>query len=215
MVQTNNINKINEPSQEHVYRFPSWYQPKPVQAVQQSGTEPVQPMTQETGQGDMCHPDSVPVLCTGNGAPCTENSAIATREDAPQPVENAVHTFASAPKVPEVPVSEGYNRAQTSTIMSSVEVPVSRHHPPPYPGRPVGTPFRPGQQVWLYRWDDHTPRFDTPVRITEMRTLWPGEQDIGWRNAAGELTWHNARLAVAVETQEMLRQAQDIVRVTT
>ena len=28
--------------------------------------------------------------------------------------------------------------------------------PPPYHSRPVGAPFRPGQQVWLYRWDDHS-----------------------------------------------------------
>lgn len=39
------------------------------------------------------------------------------------------------------------------------------------------------------------------MTIVQMRTLWPSEQDIGWRNAAGEVTWHNARLAVAVETQ--------------
>jgi hypothetical protein len=63
----------------------------------------------------------------------------------------------------------------------------------------MGAPFRPGQQVWLYRWDDQTPRFATPVTIVQMRTHWPGEQDIGWRNAAGELKWHNAWLAVAVE----------------
>ena len=74
--------------------------------------------------------------------------------------------------------------------------------PPLYPGHPMGTPLRPGQQVWLYRWDDQTPRFDAPVTIMQMRTLWPGEQDIGWCNAAGEVTWHSARLAVAVETQE-------------
>ena len=74
--------------------------------------------------------------------------------------------------------------------------------PPPYPGHPMGTPLRPGQQVWLYRWDDQTPRFDVPVTVVQMRTLWPGEQDIGWCNAAGEVTWHSARLAVAVETQE-------------
>jgi hypothetical protein len=74
--------------------------------------------------------------------------------------------------------------------------------PPPYPGSPIGAPFRPGQQVWLYRWDDQTPRFDAPVTIVQMRTLWPGEQDIGWCDAAGEVTWHNARLAVAVKTQE-------------
>ena len=74
--------------------------------------------------------------------------------------------------------------------------------PPPYPGRPVGAPFRPGHQVWLYRWDDQTPRFDAPVTIVQLRTLWPGEQDIGWCNAAGAVSWHNARLAVAVETQE-------------
>jgi hypothetical protein len=72
--------------------------------------------------------------------------------------------------------------------------------PPPYPGSPTGAPFRPGHQVWLYRWDDQTPRFDVPVTIVHMRTLWPGEQDLGWRNAGGEVTWHNARLAVAVET---------------
>jgi hypothetical protein len=72
--------------------------------------------------------------------------------------------------------------------------------PPPYPGHPIGAPFRPGQQVWLYRWDDHIPRFDTPVTIVQLRTLWPGEQDIGWCNAAGEVTWHNVQLAVAVET---------------
>ena len=75
-------------------------------------------------------------------------------------------------------------------------------HPPPYPGRPVGTPFRPGHQVWLYRWDDQTPRFTAPVTIVQMRTLWPGEQDIGWHDATGQLSWHNARLAVAVATQE-------------
>jgi hypothetical protein len=71
--------------------------------------------------------------------------------------------------------------------------------PPPYPGSPLGAPFRPGQQVWLYRWDTHAPRFDAPVTIVQLRTLWPGERDIGWCDAAGELTWHNARLAVAVE----------------
>jgi len=46
--------------------------------------------------------------------------------------------------------------------------------PPPYPGSPVGAPFRPGHQVWLYRWDDQTPRFHAPVTIVQMRTLWPG-----------------------------------------
>jgi len=71
--------------------------------------------------------------------------------------------------------------------------------PPPYPGSPVGAPFHPGHQVWLYRWDNHAPRFDAPVTIVQLRTLWPGEQDIGWCDAAGELSWHNARLAVAVE----------------
>jgi hypothetical protein len=74
--------------------------------------------------------------------------------------------------------------------------------PPPYPGSPVGAPFRPGDRVWLYRWDDHTARFNTPALIVQMRALWPGEQDIGWRNTAGALSWHNARLAVAVETKE-------------
>ena len=71
--------------------------------------------------------------------------------------------------------------------------------PPPYPGSPVGAPFRTGDRVWLYRWDDHTPRFNRPALIVQMRTLWPGEQDIGWRNTAGALSWHNARLAVAAE----------------
>src|SRR5262249_28942293 len=70
---------------------------------------------------------------------------------------------------------------------------------PPYPGRPVGAPFSAGQRVWLYRWDTHAPRFDASVTIVQMRSLWPGEQDIGWCNAAGEVTWHNAWLAVAVE----------------
>jgi hypothetical protein len=73
--------------------------------------------------------------------------------------------------------------------------------PPHYPGHAVGAPFRPGQHVWLYRWDDQTPRFVTPVTIVQIRTLWPGEQDIGWCDAAGEVTWHNGRLAVAVETR--------------
>ena len=72
--------------------------------------------------------------------------------------------------------------------------------PPLYPGHAVGAPFRPGHQVWLYRWDDHAPRFNAPVTIVQMRTLWPGEEDIGWCDAAGALSWHNARLAVAVET---------------
>ena len=71
--------------------------------------------------------------------------------------------------------------------------------PPPYPGRPAGGPFRPGHQVWLYRWDDQTPQFDAPVTIVQIRTLYPGEQDIGWCDATGEVTWHNARLVVAVE----------------
>ena len=84
--------------------------------------------------------------------------------------------------------------------------------PPPYPSHAVGAPFRPGQQVWLYRWDDQTPRFDTPVTIVQMRTLWPGEQDIGWCDAAGEVIWHNARLAVAVETQEVLNQSQTAIQ---
>jgi len=78
-----------------------------------------------------------------------------------------------------------------------------RPSPPPYPGHPVDAPFRSGQEVWLYREDDHTPRFDAPVTVVQMRTLWPGEQDIGWRNTAGEVTWHTARLAVAVATQEV------------
>src|SRR5262245_15133713 len=73
--------------------------------------------------------------------------------------------------------------------------------PPPYPGHPVGTPFRPGHQAWLYRWDDQTPRFTALVTIVQMRTLWLGEQDIGWCDAAGEVSWHNARLAVAVDRQ--------------
>jgi len=80
--------------------------------------------------------------------------------------------------------------------------------PPLYPGHAVGAPFRPGQQVWLYRWDDQTPRFAAPVTIMQMRTLWPGKQDLGWCNAAGAVTWHNARLAVAVETQGRLREPQ-------
>src|SRR5262245_34296534 len=83
--------------------------------------------------------------------------------------------------------------------------------PPPYPGHAVGAPFCPGYQVWLYRWDDQSPRFDAPVTIVQMRTLWAGEQDIGWWNAAGAVTWHHARLAVAVEAQEGLRQPQQII----
>jgi hypothetical protein len=94
-----------------------------------------------------------------------------------------------------------------ATAPSPQEIGLSQGHfsspPPPYPGRPMGAPFRPGHQVWLYRWDDHTPRFDAPVTIVQMRMLWPGEQDIGWCDAAGELSWHNARLAIAVETQEV------------
>lgn len=82
--------------------------------------------------------------------------------------------------------------------------------PPPYPGCPMRAPFRLGQQVWLYRWDDHTPRFTAPVTIVQMRTLWPGEQDIGWCDTAGALAWHNARLAIAVETQEVLSHPQRV-----
>jgi hypothetical protein len=200
MAHTDNSNTINAPSPDEVYRFPSWYQPKPVQSAQQTNTEPVQPTAQETGQGDTCHPDSVPVLGTGNGAPCTENGTVAIREDEPQPFENVGCVLEPEPKVPEVPVSEIDNRSQISTRASSVEVLGNSPPPPPYPGHPVGAPFRPGQQVWLYRWDDQTPRFAAPVTIVQMRKLWAGEQDIGWCDAAGEVTWHNARLAVAVET---------------
>ena len=200
MTHTDNVNNINQISRGNVYRFPSWYQPKPVQLAQPTGTEPVCPTAQDAEQGEMCHPGTVPVLCTGNNAPCTGKSAITTHEDELQPFENAVHTLESGPQVPEVLVSEKDNRSQTCTRVSSVEAPANSPPPPPYPGHPVGAPFRPGQPVWLYRWDDHTPRFAAPVTIVQMRTLWPGEQDIGWCNAAGEVTWHNARLAVAVET---------------
>jgi hypothetical protein len=98
-----------------------------------------------------------------------------------------------------------------ATASSPQEVCPQQEHvsPPPYPGHPAGAPFRSGHQVWLYRWDDHTPRFAAPVTIVQMRTLWPGEQDIGWCNAAGALSWHNARLAVAVEVQEAGRRPQD------
>ena len=212
MTQTDNSNKINEPSQGHVYRFPSWYQPKPVQSAQQTGTQPVQGATQDAGQGETCPPDTVPVLCTGNGVQCTGNGATVTREDAPQPFENTAHALESGPKVPEVPVSKVYNRSQASTRASSVEAPAKSAPPPPYPGSPIGAPFRPGQQVWLYRWDTHAPRFDAPVTIVQMRTLWPGEQDVGWCNAAGALSWHNARLAVAVEPQEVLSHAQTAIQ---
>ena len=94
----------------------------------------------------------------------------------------------------------------TATALRTQEVCTHQEHvfpsPPPYPSHAVGAPFRPGQQVWLYRWDDQTPRFAAPVTIVQMRTLWPGEQDIGWCDAAGALSWHHARLAVAVETQK-------------
>jgi hypothetical protein len=92
----------------------------------------------------------------------------------------------------------------TATRASPQEACTCQAHlpPPSYPGYPVGAPFHPGQQVWLYRLDDYTPRFDAPVTIVQMRMLWPGEQDIGWCDAAGELSWHNAMLAVAVEVQE-------------
>jgi hypothetical protein len=93
-----------------------------------------------------------------------------------------------------------------ATAPSTQEVCPEQAHasllPPPYPGSPLGAPFRPGDRVWLYRWDDHAPRFDAPVTIVQIRTLWPSEQDIGWRNTAGALSWHNARLAVAAETPE-------------
>jgi TubC N-terminal docking domain len=74
--------------------------------------------------------------------------------------------------------------------------------PPPYPGRPVGTPFRPGHQVWLYRFDDHTPRFMSPVVIAALRLLPTGEWDIGFLTSTGELTWHNANLAVRVASAD-------------
>jgi hypothetical protein len=100
-----------------------------------------------------------------------------------------------------------------ATALCTLEMGTHQAHvplpPPPYPGRPMGTPFRPGQQVWLYRWDHHAPRFDVPVTVVQMRTLWPGEQDIGWCDAAGEVSWHNARLAVAVGAQEAERRSQD------
>jgi hypothetical protein len=93
-----------------------------------------------------------------------------------------------------------------ATALSPREACTHQEHiplpPPPYPGRPVGAPFRPGQQVWLYRWDNQSPRFAVPVTIVQLRPLWPGEQDIGWRDAASALSWHHARLAVAVERSQ-------------
>src|SRR5262245_8589951 len=60
-----------------------------------------------------------------------------------------------------------------ATAPSTPELCTHRGHvppsPAPYPGHPMGMPFRPGQQVWLYRWDDQTPRFATPVTIVQMR----------------------------------------------
>jgi hypothetical protein len=111
MPQTDNANKIRERSLDVLYRFPSWYQPKPVQGKPQTGTAPVWPPAIEMGEsaeGGMLPPGTVPVVCTGNDAPCTGNDATLTRAHATQPFENAAHALECGPKVPEVPVSQTY-----------------------------------------------------------------------------------------------------------
>jgi hypothetical protein len=132
------------------------------------------------------------------------------RGNTPEGVDIAQVPNAVTPVTPVTPQKEPREGVSQGEVAGA---PPQQAHipplPPPPPGRLAGAPFRPGHQVWLYRGDDHTPRFAAPVTIVQMRTLWPGEQDIGWCNAAGEVTWHNARLAVAVETQESERRPQD------
>jgi hypothetical protein len=131
------------------------------------------------------------------------------RDNEPKGIDTATLRNFVTPATPVTPQKE--HRAVVALGEVAGACPQQEHispAPPQYLGSPVGAPFRPGHQVWLYRWDTYTPRFDAPVTIVQLRTLWPGEQDIGWCDAAGVVSWHNARLAVAVETQEVLRQPQ-------
>ena len=96
MMQDANCNQLNNGSANMPYRFPSWYQPKPVQSGEKTGTD--------TGcdaavaaQASAPHGDTVPVLCTEN------------TEDMAKPVHRGdLHVLRNqqfGPIVPEVPVS--------------------------------------------------------------------------------------------------------------
>ena len=109
MTHARNSNKINEPSLENVYRFPSWYRPKPVQDTPQTGTDPVSSPASQTiasGQSYGRHPEPVPEMGTGNITHCTGNVATLTHTQETQLIENIGQALASAPEVPDVPVPE-------------------------------------------------------------------------------------------------------------
>jgi len=140
-------------------------------------------------------------------------SCATTRHRAPSPTRCCPHAPAQA-GVTGLPRAAGTSpccRSHSTTYSGGVP-PSGARAPSPHRTPAGGQPFRPGHQVGLSRWDDHTPRFDVPVTIVQVRTLWPGEQDIGWCDAAGAVTGHHARLAVAVETPEVgLHQRQSYV----
>jgi len=150
------------------------------------------------------HAGQEPLTAVTHGAPWLGNTGNTTETgaldaDAVTHVTQLPATLGNSPIV-----SQDIDTAKVSVAVTRVTpVTQQKEHvspsPPLYPGSPIGAPFRPGHQVWLYQWDTHAPRFDAPVTIVQMRTLWPGEQDIGWCDAAGAVTWHNARLAGAVE----------------
>lgn len=126
MTQADNTRKINNDVSAHVYRFPSWYQPKPVQTATetgtQTGTDPVQfPASQADGsrQGSEIHPAPVPEMCTGNGVCCTGNDGLSPHEQSPQPFANAVSEQACVPEVPEVPFSETYKSPLSQHVSAS------------------------------------------------------------------------------------------------
>jgi DNA repair protein RadA/Sms len=72
--------------------------------------------------------------------------------------------------------------------------------PPPYPGHPVGNPFKVGRRVWVYQ-EDGTPLCQHPVEVLAILT-WDRGVLIRCRlSATGELRWHDAALCVAVPTE--------------
>jgi hypothetical protein len=163
------------------------------------------------------HAGQEPLTTVTHTDPLPGNTGNTPEAGAPD-AEAVTHVTRLPPTLGNTPiVGQDVDTAKVKVAVTPVTpVTQQKEHLPPlpplYPGHPVGAPFLPGHQVWLYRWDDQTPRFTAPVTIVQMRTLWPGEQDIGWRDAAGALSWHNAQLAVAVETQEVLNQSQTAIQ---
>ena len=104
-----------------VYRFPSWYRPKPVQEGQKTGTDlvsPPAPLTDASAASDTplsgIVPECVPELLVRY-----QNAAVSTRNHEPQSFENIDRMREPVPIVPEVPVSQTYKGPKEERMRGS------------------------------------------------------------------------------------------------